>query len=325
MDEEEIKRRIIFGNDVGYGRPPEQNRFKKGQSGNPKGRPKKTPLDLSLTDQPMLSAVLAIANKTVPVRDGGELREMSMLEAVVAATATGAVSVNPRSQATFLSLTQKAYEADLLQRRRSIELWTEYKRAWSAKIADAKKRGEPAPCILPHPDDIIIDHAKGPRFLGPFDKNEETKLNETILFRDTLIMQDELDRRSKVRLNGEPLTEPGSAALLSFLLERGIPPRLQLSDTERVLKMMKIESMQKRELLKLLFSAWQRLGSPQPRGFVSPNLTYTKRYLCVLFDLIQSIHDGAIDPINMEQEELAQIIHDRAKVNGIARQEILRG
>lgn len=27
---------------VGYGKPPQQNRFKKGQSGNPKGRPKGT-------------------------------------------------------------------------------------------------------------------------------------------------------------------------------------------------------------------------------------------------------------------------------------------
>ena len=26
--------------DVGYGRPPKRNRFRKGQSGNPKGRPK---------------------------------------------------------------------------------------------------------------------------------------------------------------------------------------------------------------------------------------------------------------------------------------------
>lgn len=26
--------------EVGYGRPPEQHRFKRGQSGNPRGRPK---------------------------------------------------------------------------------------------------------------------------------------------------------------------------------------------------------------------------------------------------------------------------------------------
>jgi hypothetical protein len=30
------------GNGVGYGRPPEHTRFRKGHSGNPKGRPKGT-------------------------------------------------------------------------------------------------------------------------------------------------------------------------------------------------------------------------------------------------------------------------------------------
>lgn len=32
----------MSGKDVGYGRPPEQHRFKKGQSGNPRGRPRKS-------------------------------------------------------------------------------------------------------------------------------------------------------------------------------------------------------------------------------------------------------------------------------------------
>ncbi len=36
LDEEDV------GYEVGYGKPPAASRFKKGQSGNPKGRPKVT-------------------------------------------------------------------------------------------------------------------------------------------------------------------------------------------------------------------------------------------------------------------------------------------
>jgi len=316
MDEEEIKRRVIFGE--GYGKPPKQTQFKKGQSGNPKGRPKKASSVLSLADQPMLSAVLAVASKTVPAREGGEMTEMSIMDAVVASIAACAVKGNSRSQQTFVDLAQKAHEAEVLERRRSIERWTEYKRIWSTQIAEAKKRGEPIPHILPHPDDIVIDHAKGPRLLGPFDEEEETKLNETIRLRDILIMQDELDHRSTVRLNGEPLTEPGSAGLIAHLLEQGIPPRLRLSQTQWILKSMKYHSMQQRELLKTLFAAWRRYGSPLPRGFVFPNLTPIANRMTFLMDLIRSITAGDIDASNMKQQELADVIYERAIAFGIA-------
>lgn len=309
MDEEEIKHRAIFGDDVGYGKPPEQSRFKKGQSGNPKGRPKKASSDLSLTDQPMLSAVLGVANKTVPVRDGGEMTEMSMLEAVVTATAACAVKGNARSQATFIGLAQKAHEAEVLERRRSIKLWAEYKRVWSAQIDDAKKRGEPAPSILPHPDDIVIDYTKGPQFLGPMDEKEQAAVNQALRYRDVLMMQDALDHRSEVRLNGERLTEPGSASLMAMLLEMAIPPRLRLSEIQWLMRAAKYESMPKRMLLKNLFEAWSKLGSPRPRGYVSANLSWTRNYLATAADMLRQIQTGKLDPDRMSRDEWDEAIY----------------
>jgi hypothetical protein len=75
------------GKNVGYGNPPEHSRFKPGQSGNPKGRPKRKVTPLSL-----LEAALA---RQVTVRVGGVPKHMSALEA------------------SFLNLSNKAASGDL--------------------------------------------------------------------------------------------------------------------------------------------------------------------------------------------------------------------
>lgn len=71
---EEIKRQTIFG--TGYGKPPKDKQFKKGQPGNPYGRPRKAPVEVNLSDQPMLSAVLKSAGKTVRMREGDKTTEV---------------------------------------------------------------------------------------------------------------------------------------------------------------------------------------------------------------------------------------------------------
>ena len=57
---------------VGYGKPPQDTRFKPGRSGNPKGRPKgarnKVP---ALNEQRMKTIILGEAYRTITVTDGG--------------------------------------------------------------------------------------------------------------------------------------------------------------------------------------------------------------------------------------------------------------
>jgi hypothetical protein len=60
MDEHEPKSEAPKEYDVGYGKPPEQRRFRKGISGNPRGRPKR-PIDFR--DQLLREASLVVTIK----------------------------------------------------------------------------------------------------------------------------------------------------------------------------------------------------------------------------------------------------------------------
>jgi Family of unknown function (DUF5681) len=74
-------------NAVGYKRPPRNSRFKRGRSGNPKGRPKGA--------RNLKTDLNALMKKRVAIREDGELRHVS------------------RQQAMLLSLFEKAVRGDV--------------------------------------------------------------------------------------------------------------------------------------------------------------------------------------------------------------------
>lgn len=53
--------------DVGYKKPPENGKFKKGESGNPKGRPKKDDSTISLFEEELSSEIVINENGTKKV------------------------------------------------------------------------------------------------------------------------------------------------------------------------------------------------------------------------------------------------------------------
>ena len=61
--------------EVGYGRPPQHTRFKPGQSGNPRGRPKKTKDLDKLFDREL--------NGTLRIREDGQVRTTTKRDAIV--------------------------------------------------------------------------------------------------------------------------------------------------------------------------------------------------------------------------------------------------
>ena len=81
---------------VGYKSPPQHTQFKPGQSGNPKGRPKKS---TSLTE-----VIGKEVGRRVQIVINGKRQKVSMLEAIVKQHLTKAAGGDPKSVAILFSL-----------------------------------------------------------------------------------------------------------------------------------------------------------------------------------------------------------------------------
>ena len=66
---------------VGYGRPPKATQFKKGQSGNPKGRPKRN----GAISGKVGDILRALINLPTSIREGDKVRQIPLLKAVIRA------------------------------------------------------------------------------------------------------------------------------------------------------------------------------------------------------------------------------------------------
>jgi hypothetical protein len=84
---------------VGYGRPPAHTRFKPGQSGNPKGRPK---------HRKNISTVFReVLNENIKIKEGDKIKTVSKAEAMVRGTVLKALKGDTKSVMMVLELDEK--------------------------------------------------------------------------------------------------------------------------------------------------------------------------------------------------------------------------
>lgn len=165
--------------EVGYGKPPKETRFKRGQSGNPNGRPKGA--KTGPPDHDRLAAILLEeAYREVPLREGEREIRVPMVVAVVRALLVKGARGTARSAQVALEMVRAVEDRKRQEHNEFLETVINYKTEWEAEIADRKARGEPEPELDIHPDQIVLDIVNGEVHLkGPLTK-EERKLTEDI-------------------------------------------------------------------------------------------------------------------------------------------------
>jgi hypothetical protein len=98
--EASVERQVSKGDyPVGYARPPVEHRFKPGNNANPKGRKRKT-----RNRKVVISELLF---EPITVREGGEVKQMSVLEAVLKKLLSKALTGDNKAALTIIGLAQR--------------------------------------------------------------------------------------------------------------------------------------------------------------------------------------------------------------------------
>src|SRR6516165_5970018 len=149
-----------------YRKPPVEHQFKKGTSGNPKGRPRKKKAvqpgfgALGTADR-LAAMALDEAGQPVTVREGDKVSEMPAMQALLRTMYRAAAHGDTKAGRQLLELIARAESARTENALGLLQYSAQYIEKYAPIFDKHEREGLAPPDIYPHPDDFIINGATG--------------------------------------------------------------------------------------------------------------------------------------------------------------------
>ncbi|MGJ5620419.1 DUF5681 domain-containing protein [Sulfitobacter sp. MF3-043] len=175
--------------EVGFGKPPSKTRFKPGQSGNPKGRPRGSKNKRrGLAEERMKDIILDEAYRGITVRDGHRNVTLPIAQAVMRSISVNAARGQHRAQRLFAELLASVETANRALHNKLLDGAIDYKVQWERELERRVKFGiTDLPDPLPHPDHVKVDFRTGSvHFAGPMTKEEKVEYDDLIRTKEVL-------------------------------------------------------------------------------------------------------------------------------------------
>ena len=167
MDKKKLKQAALY--QVGYGKPPKNTQFVKGQSGNPGGRPKGAKNRSVIMKSRHLNQIFLDH-----MREPLDSALSSRFEAMLQTLSEKALGGDFRSLQYLIKTTNELDHMEQVQKQKILEKMSEYKFLTSEAVEKMRKHGMPTDHFLPHPDHIIVDLRQGEVFVrGPSNEREK--------------------------------------------------------------------------------------------------------------------------------------------------------
>ena len=159
---------------VGYGKPPEASKFKKGRSGNPSGASKKARArKADGNSSPFGHIMLDEVGRAVAINDNGKRTKITAARAISRSLMIDAVKGNRSAQKLVLDQVQTAHDRQQTAARERFGMLVQY---FASRTSTHNSPTAPTPHDLnfwPHPDDIKLDYGNFTgQVVGPIDAQQ---------------------------------------------------------------------------------------------------------------------------------------------------------